>query len=202
MFWKNRVKQSKWNFWCLWRFGVFDDFYVRWFLWICCCLSECASSLKNQILELELGNFFWKIRKKKRYGNRLTAFKREYKLNPRQDEINSFDRGFICPEGTIDLRNIKEVRSGHATDMFHELIKQSEGKGRGIPKLGDLRCPQNVCFSIIFVDKTPPLNLVSEDFKIRTQWVEILTKLVDMVKDPLGKNIKSCCTKCVHIRGL
>ena len=98
-------------------------------------------------------------------------------------------------EGNIELKNIKEVRSGHATDIFHELIKQHEGKRRGIPKLGDLKCPQNVCFSIIFVDKTPPLNLVSESFMIRNQWVEGLSKLVDILKDPLGKCIKNSSIK-------
>ena len=63
--------------------------------------------------------------------------------------------------------------------------------------MGDLKCPQNVCFSIIFVDKTPPLNLVSESFMIRNQWVEGVSKLVDILKDPLGKYIKKLLHKKV-----
>ena len=63
-----------------------------------------------------------------------------------------------CDE--LIIGDIAEVRIGHSTDTFNKLVKQFN---EGLPKLDGINCARDFCFSIIFKDDTPPLDLVAHD---------------------------------------
>ena len=63
-----------------------------------------------------------------------------------------------CDE--LIIGDIAEVRIGHSTDTFNKLVKQVN---EGLPKLDGINCARDFCFSIIFKDDTPPLDLVAHD---------------------------------------
>ena len=53
------------------------------------------------------------------------------------------------------------MRFGHLSDNFNKLVK--EGENNAVPKLEGINCAKDFCFSIIFKDDTPPLDLVTHD---------------------------------------
>ena len=73
----------------------------------------------------------------------------------------------------INLGEICEVRQGHGTDFFNNILKETASKETNLD-VGSgkkLDVDQSYCFSIIFKDDRAPLDLVAEDKTIRDQWV-------------------------------
>ena len=68
--------------------------------------------------------------------------------------------GFVKTCDELVIGDIAEVRIGHSTDTFNKLVKQVN---EGLPKLDGINCARDFCFSIIFKDDTPPLDLVAHD---------------------------------------
>ena len=91
------------------------------------------------------------------------------------------------PRTEIKIQNINEVRKGHGTDIFNQLLLQNDEKINSIPLLDNVTCHKNVCFSLVFNDATPPLDLIANSVIIRDKWAEVLSKLIDILKNPLGK---------------
>ena len=100
---------------------------------------------------------------------------------------------------SIDFRDISEVRIGHSTDTFNALVKQNNSKST--PKIGDVICHRDNCFSIIFnvsqtfgifftfkmiefifQDDTPNLDLIAETSSIRNTWVTVIQHLIVAMK--------------------
>ena len=127
-----------------------------------------STSIIEAIDRLRQGMLLWKIRDK---GVRsLKPFPRHYKLDMADLRItylpNKNMTAKSCTAGGpgasawIDLCDIAEVRIGHSTDTFNKLVKQVN---EGLPKLDGINCARDFCFSIIFKDDTPPLDLVAHD---------------------------------------
>ena len=127
-----------------------------------------SSSILDMIEKLKQGILLWKIRDKGVRG--LKLFPRHYKLDmadlritylPNKDmTAKNCTAGGHGGSAYIDLGDIAEVRLGHTTDTFNKLVKQvTDGK----PKLDNVNCPRDLCFSIVFKDDTPPLDLVAND---------------------------------------
>ena len=72
------------------------------------------------------------------------------------------DSGFVKTCDELVIGDIAEVRIGHSTDTFNKLVKQVNNGLTG-PKLDGINCARDFCFSIIFKDDTPPLDLVAHD---------------------------------------
>ena len=77
---------------------------------------------------------------------------------------------------SIDLSDICEVRVGHQTDPFNKLSKKS------LKDIDGVNCDQDLCFSIVFKDDTPPLDLIAEKTSDRNTIVNALTHLVATIK--------------------
>lgn len=82
------------------------------------------------------------------------------------------------------LEDITEIRTGHATDTFHDLLKH-ESKGlRPSEETSNLCLDPERCFSLILIGKHKgTLDLVAETQEIRDTWVSGLSQLVEMVKE-------------------
>ena len=80
----------------------------------------------------------------------------------------------------IDLRDVCEVRIGHSSDTFNALVKQSTDKAS--PQIGDVSCHRDQCFSIIFNDDSPALDLIAETTSVRNTWVDVIQHLVVAMK--------------------
>ena len=77
---------------------------------------------------------------------------------------------------SIDLGDLSEIRVGHQTDPFNKLSKKSQKDIDGV------NCDQDLCFSIVFKDDTPPLDLIAEKISDRNTIVNALTHLVATIK--------------------
>jgi len=135
--------------------------------------------LNNLIEELEQGVTLWKIRSKCILG--LKSFERVYKLNLADLRITYSAKG--SQRSAIEIQDIDDVRIGHGTDIFNELQKKS----RTVPELNNLKSSKDVSFSLIFNDKRPPLDLVASDLSTRDKWFKVLSKVVEVLQDPIGK---------------
>jgi len=146
-----------------------------------------STSIIEAIDRLRQGMLLWKIRDK---GVRsLKPFPRHYKLDMADLRItylpNKNMTAKSCTAGGpgasawIDLCDIAEVRIGHSTDTFNKLVKQVN---EGLPKLDGINCARDFCFSIIFKDDTPPLDLVAHDSADRDIWVDVVSHLVVTMK--------------------
>ena len=81
-----------------------------------------------------------------------------------------------------ELENLNEVRMGYKTDCFNKLVHSNK------TKLSNVDCSRSKCLSLIFGNETPPLDLVSKDQRTRNKFAKVLTKLVEILNDPIGEN--------------
>jgi len=147
-----------------------------------------STSIVEGLEKLKQGMLLWKIRDKGVRG--LKHFPRHYKLDMADLRITYLPNKHItaknCTAGgaggaaAIDLGDIAEVRFGHLSDNFNKLVK--EGENNAVPKLEGINCAKDFCFSIIFKDDTPPLDLVTHDSVDRDLWVDVLNHLVVTMK--------------------
>ena len=80
-------------------------------------------------------------------------------------------------DGRINLNEISEVRPGHGTDIFNNMLKEKGEHGLANYDVGSgkkIDINQSNCFSIIFKDDRGPLDLVAEEQTIRDYWVQNL----------------------------
>ena len=94
--------------------------------------------------------------------------------------ITYCEAGEAGSEEAIDLGDIAEVRFGYSTDCFNKLVKEADSSE---PELDGINCARDFCFSIIFKDDTPPLDLVAQDSIERDLWVDVLNHLVVTMKN-------------------
>jgi len=147
-----------------------------------------STSIVEALEKLKKGMLLWKIRDKGVRG--LKNFPRHFKLDMADLRITYLPNKNMtaknCTAGgaggaaAIDLGDIAEVRSGHSSDSFNKLVK--EGDDSAVPKLDGISCDKDFCFSIIFKDDTPPLDLVTRESVDRDLWVDVLNHLVLTIK--------------------
>ena len=84
----------------------------------------------------------------------------------------------------IDISDICEVRAGHGTDTFNQVVKAScGGNPNAVPEVEGHPIPRHLCFSLIFKgSRLPPLDLVAEDQTVRDMWVDALTHLIVTIR--------------------
>ena len=87
-----------------------------------------------------------------------------------------------------ELENLNEVRVGYKTDCFNKLFHSNK------TKLSNVDCSESKCLSLIFGNETSPLDLVSKDQRTRKKLAKVLTKLVEILNDPIGENIHNLLT--------
>ena len=87
-----------------------------------------------------------------------------------------------------ELENLNEVRVGYKTDCFNKLFHSNK------TKLSNVDCSKGKCLSLIFGNETSPLDLVSKDQRTRKKLAKVLTKLVEILNDPIGENIHNLLT--------
>ena len=141
---------------------------------------------------LKKGTFLHKIRDKgvrgvktylRRYRLDLTDLRIVYK--PSKGAIKGMG---VCggnsggADGSIDINDVAEIRSGHQTDTFNHCVKQSAAKSGGMPRVGLTELPREKCFSVIFKDTHCSLDLVAESKEDRDMWVDALTHLIVTIK--------------------
>ena len=87
------------------------------------------------------------------------------------------------------LEDISEIRLGHSTDTFHDLLKH-ESKGLRSNTTGadeggstDKCLVSENCFSLIFEGKKGSLDLVAESQEVRDTWVAGLEQLIQTIKE-------------------
>ena len=85
-----------------------------------------------------------------------------------------------------ELENLNEVRMGYKTDCFNKLVHSNK------TKLSNVDCSKSNCLSLIFGDETSPLDLVSKDQRTRNKLAKVLTKLVQILNDPIGNETTFC----------
>lgn len=154
-----------------------------------------STSIKDALDILKGGTVLWKIRDKGVRG--LKVYKRKYRLDLADLRINYVPNKSMakknCASGSgvstaIDLADIAEVRAGHGTDTFNAMTKRSKDEMKKGPKqifehqVGDMDCGTELCFSLVFKDATPPLDLVAEDNNTRDLWVDVLSHLVVTIR--------------------
>ena len=87
----------------------------------------------------------------------MKVYQRTFKIDVNQFAItytpNKAITGKSCIQAggdsgpSIDLRDVSEVRIGHSTDTFNSLMKTLN---KSNPKIGEVNCHRDHCFSIIF----------------------------------------------------
>ena len=81
------------------------------------------------------------------------------------------------------LDNLNEIRVGYKTDCFNKLFQSNKST------LSNVDCSKSKCLSLIFGNDTSPLDLVSKDQRTRDKLAKVLTKLVEILNDPIGEDI-------------
>ena len=144
-----------------------------------------ATSITEALKITSAGSKFWKVRNKGDLRG-LKLFQRTFKIDMNHFAItytpNKAINGKNCVQTgstngpSIDLRDVSEVRIGHSTDTFNSLVNESLNKA--VPKIGDVHCHRDLCFSVIFKDDSPNLDLIAKDQETRNTWVDVIQHLV------------------------
>ena len=87
-----------------------------------------------------------------------------------------------------ELENLNEVRVGYKTDCFNKLSLSNK------TKLSNVDCSKSKCLSLIFGNESAPLDLVSKDQNTRNKLAKVVTKLIEILNDPIGENIHNPLT--------
>ena len=82
-----------------------------------------------------------------------------------------------------ELENLNEVRVGYKTDCFNKLSLSNK------TKLSNVDCSKSKCLSLIFGNESAPLDLVSKDQNTRNKLAKVVTKLIEILNDPIGEII-------------
>ena len=118
-----------------------------------------ATSITEALDETSKGAKFFKVRQKGGFRG-LKLYCRTFKTDFNEFSITYLPNKAITGKAncvghpgpgnpaSIDIRDISEVRIGHSTDTFNALVKQNNNKSS--PKIGDVLCHRDNCFSIIF----------------------------------------------------
>ncbi|TRY70080.1 hypothetical protein TCAL_16377 [Tigriopus californicus] len=142
-------------------------------------VSICAA-----VKELTVGTVLTKVRNKGDVRG-LCGYNRHYRLDMEALKIRyTSDKKFrklACLSGlresTFSISEIAHVRSGHATDTFNSLIKKT--RGDAIPFVEGIKAEPEVCFSVIFTQKTrETLDLIAPTRQDRDTWVKCLNHIV------------------------
>ena len=150
-----------------------------------------ATSITDSIDKLKKGTMLFKIRDKNVRG--IKPYMRHYRLDTEKLSIVYFPNknmtarnctaGGAAMAAGIDLDDISEVRLGHGTDTFNKLVKDTKSENKNAqPSLKNVSCEKDLCFSVVFKDDTPPLDLVANDKSTRDIWVEVLSHLVATIR--------------------
>ena len=119
-----------------------------------------ATSITEALDETSKGAKFFKVRQKGGFRG-LKLYCRTFKTDFNEFSITYLPNKAITGKAncvghpgpgnpaSIDIRDISEVRIGHSTDTFNALVKENNNKSS--PKIGDVLCHRDNCFSIIFI---------------------------------------------------
>ena len=167
-----------------------------------------ATSITEALDETSKGAKFFKVRQKGGFRG-LKLYCRTFKTDFNEFSITYLPNKAITGKAncvghpgpgnpaSIDIRDISEVRIGHSTDTFNALVKENNNKSS--PKIGDVLCHRDNCFSIIFnvsqifgalesylnlyfQDDTPNLDLIAETTSIRNTWANVIQHLIVAMK--------------------
>lgn len=169
-------------------------------------LARCTS-IQEAVEKLRAGTLLWKVRDKGVRG--LNIYRRKFKLDLAELKLiylpnKSMTMKNCVPNGgpggspNIELTDIAEVRIGHSTDTMNKIVKQCQAENKSNPiMIENVNCHRDFCFSLVFKDDTPPLDLVANDEETRNLWVDVLSHLIVTITS-LGQQNQGCLSLLLH----
>ena len=153
-----------------------------------------ATSIQDEVGQLKKGTVLWKLRDKELRG--LKVYKRQFKLDTEHLRITYLPNKHLtgkdisCVGGpgissAITLADVSEVRIGHGTDNFNKLVKQCTTEDKNaLPQIQNVNCHRDFCFSLVFNDDKPPLDLIVDNANEQTRnvWVNVINHIVVTMK--------------------